>query len=54
MNISRKNVFWESNPEWYRINDKGKYELTEKAPHEAQESFAEFMRPRKEMKNPFI
>ena len=54
MTISKKRTFWESNSEWYRINEKGEYELTDKAPKEARESFAEFCKPRKEMKNPFI
>lgn len=54
MNNSGKSIFWRSNPEWYRKNEKGEYELTDKATKEAQESFAEYCKPRKEMKNPFI
>ena len=54
MTLSNKCFFWRTNPEWSRINEKGEFELTEKAPKEAQESFAEFCKPRKEMKNPFL
>ena len=54
MTLSNKCFYWRSNPEWDRTNEQGEYELTDKAPEEARESFAEFCKPRKEMKNPFI
>ena len=54
MTLSNKCFYWRSNPEWYRTNEQGEYELTDKAPEEARESFTEFCKPRKEMKNPFI
>ena len=54
MTASKETLYWESNPEWYRINEKGDYELTEKAPPQAVESFKLFCKPRKETKNPNI
>ena len=34
---------WMDNEEWYRYNyEKGQYELTDKAPPEARESFMEY------------
>ncbi len=32
-------MYWHSNPEWYRINEEGKFELTDKAPERAIKSF---------------
>ena len=32
-------MYWHSNPEWYRINKDGKFELTDKAPERAIRSF---------------
>ena len=43
MRIDREKLkasYWHSNEEWYRFNyDKQEFELTDKAPKEAQESF---------------
>lgn len=47
-------LYWRTNKEWYRINEKGEYELTEKAPQRAVESFKIANTPRKEIKNPFL
>ncbi len=45
--------YWQSNPAWYRVNEKGKFELTEEAPEKAKESFKLFCTPRSEIKCPF-
>ena len=50
---SMERSFWKTNPDWYRINSAGKYELTQNAPPEARESFKKFCTPRKEIKYPF-
>lgn len=43
MTMSKKALFWKSNPEWYRVNPKTKdYEMTSKAPKEAVKSFEEW------------
>ena len=39
MTMSAERLYWKSNKEWYRINEEGKYELTEKAPERAKKSF---------------
>lgn len=40
MTLDREPLYWRTNKEWYRINkDKDCYELTDKAPKRAQESF---------------
>lgn len=46
--------FWQSDPEWYRVNNSGDIEMTEKAPERAVKSFESWKRPRSEKKNPFI
>ena len=41
MTANKESLFWKTNKEWYRINrEKDCYELTEKAPKRARESFA--------------
>ncbi|MDO5138573.1 MAG: hypothetical protein Q4D71_08985 [Oscillospiraceae bacterium] len=45
--------FWSTNPDWYRVNKNGKYELTSSAPPEAVESFRKWCIPRKDIKCPF-
>lgn len=54
MTIDPELSYWKSNPEWYRINAKGEYELTEKATERARKSFLKANTPRKERKNPFL
>ena len=54
MSTDKEALFWESNPEWYRITEDGNYELTEKAPERARKSFEIYKTPRSEKKNPFI
>ena len=54
MTMDRELFYWQSNPDWYRVNSDGKYELTEKAPERARKSFEEASKPRREKKNPFI
>ena len=40
MTANKESLFWKTNKEWYRINrEKDCYELTEKAPKRARESF---------------
>ncbi len=39
MTMSKERLYWKSNKEWYRINEEGKYELTEKATERAKKSF---------------
>lgn len=39
MRRSPESFFWRNDPEWYRINENGRYEMTEKAPKEAIETF---------------
>lgn len=40
--------YWQSNPEWYRINrEKDCIELTEKAPERARRSFDMYCHPEK-------
>lgn len=39
MTMSKKAIYWKSNPEWYRVNEVGDYEMTDKAPVEAIKSF---------------
>ncbi len=39
--------YWLSNDTWYKINEKGEFELTPLAPPEARRSFAEWHKPRK-------
>lgn len=43
MTMNMENLYWQTNKEWYRINNKGKYELTEKATERAKKSFELFM-----------
>lgn len=45
--------FWKTNPEWYRINEKGEFVLTPNAPTEAVKSFEKFSVTRKDTKCPF-
>ena len=48
MTPNLRSLYWETNPEWYRINEEtDEYELTDKAPPEAVESFKLFKTPRK-------
>ena len=48
MTGSKKALFWKTNPEWYKINkEKDCYELTDKAPKEAIDSFKLFCSLRK-------
>ena len=54
MSGDKEPFFWHSNPEWYRINEQGEYELTEKAPERARRSFELAKVSRREKKNPFI
>lgn len=43
-----RSLYWKSNPDWWRINEeKDEFELTEKAPPKAVESFKLFNAPRK-------
>ncbi len=49
---SKERSFWKSNPEWYKINEIGDFELTDKAPPEAVESFRKWCVPRKAIKCP--
>ena len=49
---SKERSLWKSNPEWYKINEVGEFELTDKAPLEAVESFREWCIPRKAIKCP--
>lgn len=39
MTANKERMFWHSNPDWYIINQDGHFELTEKAPKKAIESF---------------
>lgn len=40
MTANREMMYWHSNKEWYRVNtEKDCYELTDKAPQRAVESF---------------
>ena len=40
MTANKESLYWKTNEEWYRINyEKDCYELTEKAPERAIESF---------------
>lgn len=40
MNANKEIMYWSSNEEWYRVNEeKDCYELTDKAPQRAIESF---------------
>ena len=43
MTMNMENLYWQTNKEWYRINNEGKYELTEKATERAKNSFELFM-----------
>lgn len=36
MTMNMENLYWQTNKEWYRINNEGKYELTEKATERAK------------------
>lgn len=45
MTADRESRYWKTNKEWYRINSKGYYELTDVAPERAQKSFALFNSP---------
>ena len=48
MTLSLRSLYWKSNPEWYRVNEEtDEFELTEKAPPEAVESFKLFKTPHK-------
>ena len=42
MTMNKENLYWPTDKEWYRINNEGKYELTEKAPERARKSFELF------------
>ena len=53
MTSDKEALYWQTNKEWYRINEKGEFELTDKAPERARESFALFNTPRKDKKNPY-
>ena len=50
---SKERSYWKTNKDWYRVNDKGEYELTENAPPEAVDSFKAWSTPRREVKCPF-
>lgn len=40
MNANKEPMYWRTNKEWYRINkEKDCFELTDKAPKRAKESF---------------
>ena len=39
MTANRETLYWKSNKAWYRVNDEGKFELTELAPERAKRSF---------------
>lgn len=54
MSGSKESIYWQTNKEWYYVDEKGNYHLTEKATKRAIESFKLFMKPRSEIKNPFI
>ena len=54
MTFDRELFYWESNPEWYRVNEAGQFELTDKAPERAVRSFNLAKTQRSEMENPFI
>lgn len=42
-------TYWQKNPEWYRFNkETDHFELTDKAPKEARDSFEIYMMPRAE------
>ena len=43
MTTNRESVYWKTNKEWYFINDKGEFELTDLAPERARKSFELFM-----------
>lgn len=48
-------MYWKQNPEWYRFNkEKDQFELTEKAPKEARDSFEIYMMPRSEIERRHI
>ena len=47
MTADQERVYWKTNKEWYRINEQGKYELTEKATERAKASFALFTKNKK-------
>lgn len=51
MTADKENRYWKTNKEWYRINDAGKYELTEAATERAKASFALFNTPNPAQKN---
>lgn len=41
MTVDKETLYWKTNKEWYRVNkEKDCYELTDKAPKRAKESFA--------------
>ena len=48
MTLSDEKLYWNKNKEWYRINDEGEYELTEKAPEKAKKSFEIWNEPQKD------
>ena len=48
MTVNKEALFWKTNKEWYRVNyAKDCYELTEKAPKRARESFELYNTKRK-------
>ena len=39
MTSNKESLYWKTNENWYRKNKDGQYELTEKAPQRAKDSF---------------
>lgn len=46
-----ESLYWKENKEWWRVNSRGEYELTDKAPERAVESFKKYKRPLLEKAN---
>jgi hypothetical protein len=48
MTANKESLYWKTNKEWYRINrEKDCFELTEKAPQRAIESFELYINGKK-------
>jgi hypothetical protein len=47
MTTNQESIYWKTNKEWYKINEHGKYELTEKATERAKASFDLYTKKRK-------
>lgn len=43
MTANKESLYWRSDKTWYRINEKGQFELAEHAPERAKESFKLYM-----------